>query len=164
MPPILLRWLMTSEVDVGGMAVRGWTFLSVFHYILLLCARWQRRGSLTKWRWHGSVDEVKGWNWIPLCRKNGTHWHSLPLVECLWKQWMRALWGSRRCFSSGDSNMGSPPQVQILTSAAYRLLHHLWKCIANSGDWIEKYCFADEKLLYQIALLSSISCSFHGSK
>ena len=23
MPPILLRWLMTSEVDVGGMAVRG---------------------------------------------------------------------------------------------------------------------------------------------
>jgi len=28
---------------------RGWTFLSIFHCILLLCDRWQQRGSLTKW-------------------------------------------------------------------------------------------------------------------
>ena len=28
---------------------RGWTFLPVFYQILLLCDRWQQRGSLTKW-------------------------------------------------------------------------------------------------------------------
>ena len=27
---------------------RGWTFPPLFHYILLLCDRWQNRGSLTK--------------------------------------------------------------------------------------------------------------------
>ena len=28
---------------------RGWTFLPIFHYILLPCDRWQQRSSLTKW-------------------------------------------------------------------------------------------------------------------
>ena len=28
---------------------RGWIFPPVFHYMLLLCDRWQQRGSLTKW-------------------------------------------------------------------------------------------------------------------
>ena len=28
---------------------RGWTFPPVFHYILLLCDRWQQKGNLTQW-------------------------------------------------------------------------------------------------------------------
>ena len=33
--------------------------------------------------WSGSVNEEKVWNRIPLCGKNGNHWHSLMLAECL---------------------------------------------------------------------------------
>jgi len=29
--------------------------------------------------------EAKMWNWIPPCRRNGTHWLSLMLAECLWR-------------------------------------------------------------------------------
>jgi len=35
--------------------------------------------------WHRSVDEAKVCHWIPLCRKNGTLWHSLTLTERLWR-------------------------------------------------------------------------------
>jgi len=48
-PPILLCWPMTSEADVCGTSVRGWTLPQTFHCILLLCDRWQQRDGLTKW-------------------------------------------------------------------------------------------------------------------
>ena len=35
--------------------------------------------------WHGREYEAKVWNWIPPCRKNGTHWHSSMLAECFWR-------------------------------------------------------------------------------
>ena len=53
---------------------RGWTFPPIFHCILLLCDRWQQRGSLTEW--HLTYD-TKVWNWIPPYRIDSTHWHSL---------------------------------------------------------------------------------------
>ena len=35
---------------------RGWIFLQIYYYILLLCSRWQQRGSLTKW--------CLTWKWV----------------------------------------------------------------------------------------------------
>ena len=55
---------------------RGWTFPPVFLYILLLCDRWQQRGSLTKWYLTWSMYETKGKKCTPL--------HSLMLAEALW--------------------------------------------------------------------------------
>lgn len=46
---------------------RVWTFSQTFHYILLLCDRWQQRGSLTKWQW--SAYRAIVWNCISPCRK-----------------------------------------------------------------------------------------------
>jgi len=48
----------------------------------------------------------------------------------------------------------SPLLVQILMSAAYRLLFIAGKKrTANGGDYVEKQCFAAENVLYQIVLL-----------
>jgi len=44
-------------------------------------------------------------------------------------------------FSSGNSNSGSPLLVQILRSAAYRLLFIAGECIADGGDCVEKQWF-----------------------
>jgi len=46
---ILLCWPMMSEVDSGGMAVEIVRKPTIFHYIMLLCNRWQRSGNLIKW-------------------------------------------------------------------------------------------------------------------
>jgi hypothetical protein len=37
------------------------------------------------------------------------------------------------------------------------LVHRWQNCIANGGDYVEKYCFAAKNLLYEIVLL----CSLH---
>ena len=87
---------------------RGRTFPSVSHYVSLPCDRW---------------------HWIPPWRKSGTRWHSLMLAECLWKPtgvWILWFYVSSvrqwaAHFSSSDNNSGSPPLVQIVTSAACRL-------------------------------------------
>ena len=47
MLPILLCWPMTSEVDVGGMAVEVES--SQQGSTLFLCDRWQQRDNLRKW-------------------------------------------------------------------------------------------------------------------
>ena len=72
------------EVDVGGMAVEVERTL---RYSIMCChvtdgcrgAVWQSSN------WHGSADEAKVCQWVPPCRKSGTHWHSLMLPEHLWK-------------------------------------------------------------------------------
>ena len=57
-------------------------------------------------------------------KNNNTHWHSSTLAECFW----RTNSGSEHCeagwvsFSSGDRDSGVPPLVQIVMSAACRLL------------------------------------------
>jgi len=39
------------------------------------------------------------------------------------------------------------------------------KCIANSGDYVDKECFVAENFLYQILLLGSLYFfRFHGNK
>ena len=85
MPPMLSCWPTTSEADVGSMVVEA---QPSHQYSPTFCchATDGSRGAI--WQngvWHGSEDEAKVWNWIPPCRKNGTHWHSLMLAEYLWR-------------------------------------------------------------------------------
>ena len=112
-PPILL-W---GEYWWDGS--RGWTFPSMLHYILLPYDRWQQKGNRT-WKRICSKD-------VKLNSSVWKKWHSLIFIDTCWtfvdtKQWMWAQWGSRCvCFSSGDSNSGSPLLVQTLTSMIFRL-------------------------------------------
>ena len=46
--PILLCWPATSEMHIGGMAAE--IELSYQNSVLLLCNRWQQRGSVTQQR------------------------------------------------------------------------------------------------------------------
>lgn len=87
-PKCNASYLFTLAHNVKGRwwwyGSRGWTFSPVFHSMLLLCYRWQLRGSLTKWHIK-SVYEAKVCHLILPCRRNGTHWHSLMLAESLWR-------------------------------------------------------------------------------
>ena len=116
MPPISLCWLMMSEVDAGGMAVV--VELSCQYSITFCChvtdgsrgAPWQRcvRHNGV---WHGSACEEKMCPQIPPCGKNGMHWCSLTLSECLWRPAVdvsTVRWWVVR-FSSGNSNMNNEP-------------------------------------------------------
>ena len=86
MPPVLLYWPTVSEADVWWYGSRSWTFPPVFCYILFLCHRQQLRGSLTQhcvtWKcvWSKCVSLNSS-----IQKKNGTHWHSLMLVEHWWR-------------------------------------------------------------------------------
>ena len=119
---------------------RGWTFPPISGYFLLLCDGWQQRGSLTKWSLAWKSRWRKACHWVPPCGKNGTHWHSSVLAECLWRsnsgcqhreavggefqQW----WQWQRVTSAGAGC--HKRSMQAL---------HLWqKCIANGSDYVEK--------------------------
>ena len=138
---------------------RGWTFSEAFHYILLLCDRWQQRNSLTKWQW--SACGAKVWTRIHTCRKK-RHPLTFMCAECLW----RPNSGREHTQMVGGAFLmwwqwvhESPPLVQadVYECIMQALAHHWWKCIANGGDYVEKSWFASENLLYQIVLL----CSLH---
>ena len=139
MLPILFYWLMTAEVNVGGMEVE--VEPSCQHSFTCCCcvtdssrrAVWQNGG------WHRSADEANMWHWISPCRQNGTCWHSLMLAEC----WCRPSSESEYsegwvvCFSSDDS--GFFPVVQIFMSMACQLLLIAGgKYIVNGGNCVEK--------------------------
>ena len=144
MPSILLCWPTGSETDDGGVNRRGWSFPPVFHYILLLCDRWQQRGNLTKWH--------LTWKWV--CSESVSlhssvrkKWHSLTFILAFWtymesKQWMWAQWEVVR-FSSVADFYGHGMQT---------LVHRGWNCTANGEDYVKKQCFVVENLLYQMVL------------
>ena len=104
---------------------RGWTFPPIFHYILLLCDRWQQRGSLTKWCqpwkciWSNSVSMNSSMQKkmaptdIPWCLLNVYGYQTVDVGTVRW--WVVH-------FSSGDSDLRSSPLVQVLTCMACRLL------------------------------------------
>ena len=103
--------------------------------------------------------EAKVHRFIPPCGKNGTHWHSLTLSECLW-------WSNSGCEHSEE--VGGAFQLwrwqQWVTSAGAdfykygtQALIHCWcKCNTNGGDCVSKYCFVTENLLYWTVLLCSL--------
>jgi len=123
MPPILQCWPITSEADVGGMAVEA---EPPYQHCVTCCCCMTNGSRGAVWQndsWYGSeYEEIVG-HWIPPCEKKG---HPLTSTDVCWKfmetkQWLWAQWGSGWC-SSGDRESGSHPWVQIFTSVAYRLL------------------------------------------
>ena len=118
---VLLRrsWLCGARDRCWWYGSRGWTFPPISHYMLLLCDKWQQRGSLTEWCLTGKCVWIKGVSLnfsmqkkqYPLTSISGDQPVNVNIVR---------LWVVH--FSSGDSDSGSPPLVQILTSVARRLL------------------------------------------
>jgi len=86
---------------------RGWTFTSISSYILLLCDRWQQRGSLTEWcmTWKNIWNKCE-----PLNSSMGKRMAAVDIHWCLlnvYRDWTVAvstvrLWVMR--FSSDDSH------------------------------------------------------------
>ena len=56
-------------------------------------------------------------------------------------------------FSSGNSDSGLPPLLQIFMSMACRLLFITGKNVQLMVVTVEKWCFVVENLLYQIVLV-----------
>ena len=118
MRPILLCWLMTLEVDVGGMAVEvapSHQYSLIFNIVM-----WEMAAERQSDRMASDMEVCMQQRCVAHCGKNGIHWHLLNIdrdqsvdVSTV-RQWVV-------CFSSGD-NSGSSPLVQICTSTAYRLL------------------------------------------
>ena len=74
----------------------------MFHYILLLCDRWQKRGSLTEWHLTWKCIWSKG---VGLHSSMQKKLHPLASTEACWKlietkQWMWVQWGSGWCVSA----------------------------------------------------------------
>jgi len=81
MPPISLCW-PTWEAAVGVMVAE----VEPSHPLCFV-AVWQMAAE-GHWQndvWHGSVCGAKVCQWAPLCRKNGTHWHSSTFAEQWWR-------------------------------------------------------------------------------
>ena len=81
---------------------RGWAFSPIPHYTLLLCNRWQQRGSVTNAVWHRSTYKAKVCHRIPPWGKKIA---PLTFIDTCWmfmetKQWMWAQWGGGWCVSA----------------------------------------------------------------
>jgi len=120
---------------------RGWTFLPVSHYILLLYDRWQQRGCVTYWIWHRICMKQRCWIGFLHAEKKCTHWHSWMLTEHLWRQNSECehseamggafqQWWQRQWTKSAGTN--------FYECSMQALAHCWWKCLANGGDYIEK--------------------------
>ena len=121
MPPILLCWPVMSEVDVGGMAVQvepSHQYSVTFRYRV---TDGSRGAAWHNGIWYRSVYEANVCYWIPPCRKNGTHWHSLMLAEDSRKT-KSGCEHSEAVYGQTPWNSGSPPLVKIFTSGTWRLL------------------------------------------
>jgi len=83
MPPILLCWPMTTEVDVGGMAIE---VKPIFHqrwfhqYSITFCCHLTdgSRGALTKWR---LTCNCGGSNGVSLNSSMQNKWHPLTFIN-----------------------------------------------------------------------------------
>jgi len=146
---------------------RGWTFPATSHSVLLLCDRWQERGSLTKWRLTRKHVWSEG---VSLISSMQEKLHTLTFINaCLTytetKEWMWAQWGSDWCVSAIW-------QQQHEGQATFRMAMHSchttkWRApqsahpceSASAGDCDETQCFIAENVLYQsvIVLFASVS-------
>ena len=128
MSPILLCWPMMFS-GYWWLDSKDWTFLPVFHHILLACHRWQQMGSLRKWRWRGSAYESKVLN-SSIWKK----WHPpiffsacrlfMETKRWVWAQWKLDYVGS--IFPSNDTIIAAIKQwvtsALMFRSTACRLL------------------------------------------
>ena len=126
MPPILLCWPPTSEVDVGSIAAE----VEPSHqYSVTFCCSATDGSRGAVWKngvWHGSENEGKVCPWIPPCEKK---WHPLTFINTCWtfletKQWMWAQWGNGHC-ASAMMKAGRPCRFRFLWAqhvSSYSLL------------------------------------------
>ena len=138
---------------------RGWTFLPIPCYILLL----HNRGSA--WQtdaWHGSAYEAEVSHWIPQNRKK--KWH--PLIYTNTSEYLQRP--NRGCehsetvgsaFQQCDSNM----KYKSFWTAKHSSHTMKWRVRWADQDTSQlvavtmlKKCFLAENLLYQIMLLRSL--------
>jgi len=102
MPPIFLMLVRNIICGCWWYGSRGWTFLSRFHYMLLLRYKWQQKGSLTKWclTWKCLWSKVESLN---SSMKNKLY--PLTFIHICWtfmenKQRMWVQWSGRWCISA----------------------------------------------------------------
>ena len=146
---------------------RGWTFPPIPHYILLLCDRWQQRGSLTEWLLTWKCIWSKG---VEFDSSMWKKWHPLTFIDiCLSVYGDQAvdlgIVKAELCghFRTKDAIIAAVKQWVTCTGAGFHelsmqvLVHRWWKCSANGENCVEKQCFVAESFLYQTALLC---CSF----
>ena len=156
MPPILLCWPATSEVDIGGVAVE---VESSHQYLVPFCCCMMdgSRGAVwlngLTWKWVWS----KGVPLNPSMGKNGTNWYSLTLAEHRW----RSSSGCERSEVEGGAFQQWWQRVISAGAGFYEhgmqvLLHSWQKCIANGGGCVENQCFVAVNLVYQLVLLFSL--------
>ena len=112
---------------------RGWTFPPIFHYIFLLCDKWQQRGSLTKWHLIWECRWSKG---VSLNSSMWKKWHPLTFIDACWtfvetKQWMWAQWGGGWCVSTVATAMW---KTSCIPDAHVQLSHHKMKSILISSS------------------------------
>ena len=131
--------VMACDVRVGcwWYDSRGWTFPPIFHSMLLLCDRWQQRGSLTEWCLTWKCIESKGVS-LNSCMW-GKKWH--PLMN----QWASAQWAGGWYISAVVTVTWKTSHV--LDSHAYLWVWHYRRCVhswqkglANGGDYVEVFC------------------------
>jgi len=135
-----------------------WTFPPTFHCMLLLCDRWQQRGTLTQWRLTWKCVWNKG---VSLNSSMWKKWHPLTFIDACWtfmetKQWMWAQWGSRWCFSAmAIVTVGHLHWSRCYECIMQALVHRWWKCKANGGDYAEKIVFCN----WEFSPLKVLHCS-----
>ena len=133
MPPMLC-WSTTSEADVGALAVEA---EPSHQYSVRFCCYVTDGSRRAIWQngvWPGNVYEAKVWNWIPLCRKNGTHWHSLMLAECFWRP------NSRREHSEAVGGVFQQWQQWHERQAMFWMVMHscqtmIWSIYLSTNCW-----------------------------
>ena len=158
-PPILQCCPTMSEVDVGGIGNRQWTFPPISPDILLPCDRWKQRGSLRKWCLTRKCLWSKGGSLNFSMQKKiepiDVHWHWRMFVKT--KQWMWAQWGSGWCVSAVAtatvSHLGWCRSLWVWHAGCWS---SLVKCTANGDHHVEKLYFVAVNLLYQIVSLCTL--------
>ena len=91
--------------------------------------------------------------------KNDTHWHSLMMVESLWRQkhWMWAQWRVGGVFQQWQEWQWVTSTGADFYEGGMQTFAHRWQqCLPNRGDYVEKQCFVAENLLYPIVFLCSL--------
>ena len=133
-------WPMTSEADFGSTAVEVELFCP-YTITYGCCATDGSRGAV----WQSGAYEAKVCHWIRPYRKT---WHSLMLAELLWKpnsgyqQGEVVGGGFQQWWQECERRTTFWIAMQIFYEHSMQaVVHHWWKCIANGGDYSEKYCF-----------------------
>mgnify|MGYP001857242594 CR=1 FL=1 len=161
MPPILLCWLMISEVHVGGTAAEDKPSCQCCPTDGSRRVVWQNG------TWHGSVYEAKMCDQIASCIKRCTNWHTTVHAESLWRS-------NSRCQHSEVTGGALQLWWQWVTSVGadfYKcsmqaLIHNWQKCIVNGDDYVGKIVFCNWKctLTKWCYCALRIYCSFHVNK